>query len=90
MFGAIGLILAAVITQIPLVEKIITPYILLLVTTPRLNFPNFTGFSGQVLSQGPDRDVNEIMIKAYNDWHVDEWCGSAPGRRRQGGYRCRP
>lgn len=45
-----------------------------------LNFPNFTGFSGQVLNQGPDRDVNEIMIKAYNDWHVDEWCGAYPGR----------
>ena len=45
-----------------------------------LNFPNFTGFSGQVLNQGPDRDVNEIMIKAYNDWHVDEWCGEYPGR----------
>ena len=45
-----------------------------------LNFPNWTGFSGQVLSQGPDRTVNEIMIKAYNDWHVDEWCGSYPER----------
>ena len=45
-----------------------------------LNFPNFTGFSGQVLNQGPDRDVNEVMIKAYNDWHVDEWCGAYPGR----------
>ena len=45
-----------------------------------LNFPNWTGFSGQVLNQGPDPDINEIMIKAYNDWHVDEWCGSHPGR----------
>ncbi len=45
-----------------------------------LNFPNFTGFSGQVLNQGADRDVNLIMIKAYNDWHVDEWCGSYPDR----------
>src|SRR6202044_3545103 len=45
-----------------------------------LNFPNWTGFSGQVLNQGPDRDVNEIMIKAYNDWHVDEWCGAYPDR----------
>jgi NitT/TauT family transport system permease protein len=34
--AAIGLVLAAVITQIPLVEKIITPYILLLVTTPMI------------------------------------------------------
>jgi NitT/TauT family transport system permease protein len=32
----VGLILAAVITQFPFVEKIITPYILLLVTTPML------------------------------------------------------
>ena len=45
-----------------------------------LNFPNCTGFSGQVLNQGPDRDVNLVMIKAYNDWHVDEWCGAYPGR----------
>jgi predicted TIM-barrel fold metal-dependent hydrolase len=45
-----------------------------------LNFPNFTGFSGQVLNQGPDRDVNEVMIQAYNDWHVDEWCGAYPDR----------
>ena len=45
-----------------------------------LNFPNFTGFSGQVLNAGPDRDVNLVMIKAYNDWHVDEWCGAYPER----------
>ncbi len=45
-----------------------------------LNFPNFTGFSGQVLNQGPDRDINLVMIKAYNDWHVDEWCGAYPDR----------
>jgi NitT/TauT family transport system permease protein len=34
--AVIGLILAAVITQFPFAEKIITPYILLLVTTPML------------------------------------------------------
>jgi len=34
--GAIGFVLAAVITQFPFVEKIVTPYILLLVTTPML------------------------------------------------------
>jgi predicted TIM-barrel fold metal-dependent hydrolase len=45
-----------------------------------LNFPNWTGFSGQVLNQGPDRDVNVTMIRAYNDWHVDEWCGAYPER----------
>jgi predicted TIM-barrel fold metal-dependent hydrolase len=45
-----------------------------------LNFPNWTGFAGQVLNQGPDRDTNLVMIKAYNDWHVDEWCGAYPDR----------
>jgi predicted TIM-barrel fold metal-dependent hydrolase len=45
-----------------------------------LNFPNWPGFSGQVLNAGPDRDVNLVMIKAYNDWHVDEWCGAYPDR----------
>jgi hypothetical protein len=45
-----------------------------------LNFPNWTGFSGQVLNQGPDRDVNLVMIQAYNDWHVDEWCAAYPER----------
>src|SRR2546429_557852 len=45
-----------------------------------LNFPNWTGFSGQVLNAGPDSDVNLVMIKAYNDWHVDEWCGAYPQR----------
>jgi predicted TIM-barrel fold metal-dependent hydrolase len=45
-----------------------------------LNFPNWPGFSGQVLSQGPDRAVNLVMIQAYNDWHVDEWCGAYPER----------
>jgi NitT/TauT family transport system permease protein len=34
--ASLGLVLAAVITQFPFVEKIITPYILLLVTTPMI------------------------------------------------------
>lgn len=34
--AVVGLVLAAVITQFPFAEKIITPYILLLVTTPML------------------------------------------------------
>jgi NitT/TauT family transport system permease protein len=34
--ASIGFILAALITQFPLVEKVVTPYILLLVTTPML------------------------------------------------------
>ncbi|MFA5883094.1 MAG: amidohydrolase family protein [Acidimicrobiia bacterium] len=45
-----------------------------------LNFPNWPGFTGQVLASGPDPEVNLVMVKAYNDWHVDEWCGAHPDR----------
>ena len=45
-----------------------------------LNFPIWPGFTGQVLNSGPDPDVNLVMVKAYNDWHVDEWCGAYPDR----------
>ncbi|HEY7138338.1 MAG TPA: amidohydrolase family protein [Acidimicrobiia bacterium] len=45
-----------------------------------LNFPNWTGFAGQVLQLGPDRETNLVMIRAYNDWHVDEWCAAYPDR----------
>jgi NitT/TauT family transport system permease protein len=34
--AGVGLVLAATITQVPFVEKVITPYILLLVTTPMI------------------------------------------------------
>lgn len=34
--ASIGIVLAAVITQFPFIEKVITPYILLLITTPML------------------------------------------------------
>src|SRR5271167_680634 len=29
-----------------------------------INFPNWTGFSGQVLSQGPNPEINDVMIRA--------------------------
>lgn len=34
--ASIGLVLAAILTQVPIVEKLITPYIILMVTTPML------------------------------------------------------
>ena len=43
-------------------------------------FPNWTGFSGQVLNDGPDADTNEVMIRAYNDWALEEWTGAYPER----------
>jgi predicted TIM-barrel fold metal-dependent hydrolase len=45
-----------------------------------LNFPSFTGFCGQLFARTDDKDVALAMVRAYNDWHIDEWCGTHPGR----------
>jgi predicted TIM-barrel fold metal-dependent hydrolase len=43
-------------------------------------FPSFVQFCGQLFSRSKDLDVGLNMLRAYNDWHIDEWCGSYPGR----------
>ncbi len=45
-----------------------------------LCFPSFPGLFGEKFSKHADRETALIMLKAYNDWHIDEWCGSHPGR----------
>lgn len=43
-------------------------------------FPSFPQFCGQLFARTEDKDVGLAMLRAYNDWHVDEWCGAYPGR----------
>ena len=43
-------------------------------------FPTFAGFSGRTFQEAEDKDLALIMLKAYNDWHIDEWCAAYPGR----------
>jgi predicted TIM-barrel fold metal-dependent hydrolase len=43
-------------------------------------FPSFPGFSGRLFAAADDKDLALAVLRAYNDWHVDEWCGSYPGR----------
>src|SRR4051812_11830408 len=43
-------------------------------------FPSFPQFCGQLFSRTDDKGVALAMVQAYNDWHVDEWCGTYPGR----------
>jgi predicted TIM-barrel fold metal-dependent hydrolase len=43
-------------------------------------FPSFPQFCGQLFSRAQDKELGHVMLQAYNDWHVDEWCGSYPGR----------
>jgi hypothetical protein len=45
-----------------------------------LNFPSMSGFAGQLWAKHEDKDVSRALLQAYNDWHIDEWCGSHPGR----------
>jgi predicted TIM-barrel fold metal-dependent hydrolase len=43
-------------------------------------FPSFPQFCGQLFARTEDKDVALAMVRAYNDWHIDEWCGYEPGR----------
>ncbi len=43
-------------------------------------FPSFVQFCGQLFSRSKDLDMGLNLLQAYNDWHIDEWCGTYPGR----------
>jgi predicted TIM-barrel fold metal-dependent hydrolase len=43
-------------------------------------FPSLPGFSGRRFQEADDKDLARVMLSAYNDWHIDEWCASYPGR----------
>jgi predicted TIM-barrel fold metal-dependent hydrolase len=43
-------------------------------------FPSFPSFSGRLFLTCPDKMLALAVVQAYNDWHIDEWCGTYPGR----------
>ncbi len=45
-----------------------------------LCFPSLPGFCGETFYKSKDKDLALACIKAYNDWHLEEWCGAKPGR----------
>jgi predicted TIM-barrel fold metal-dependent hydrolase len=45
-----------------------------------LCFPSFPRFCGQTFYEADDRELAMVCVRAYNDWMIDEWCGSVPGR----------
>ena len=45
-----------------------------------LCFPSMPGFCGQLWARVEDKDVARALLQGYNDWHIDEWCGTYPGR----------
>ena len=45
-----------------------------------LCFPNFIRFCGQIFHEAKDKTLAMKGVKAYNDWMIEEWCGSSGGR----------
>ncbi len=49
-----------------------------------LCFPSVPGFVGELFArqvkEHGEKELAEAMVRAYNDWHIDGWCGGAPGR----------
>jgi predicted TIM-barrel fold metal-dependent hydrolase len=45
-----------------------------------LNFPSFPHFCGQYFTRIADKEMALTAVRAYNDWHIDEWHGSNPDR----------
>jgi predicted TIM-barrel fold metal-dependent hydrolase len=47
-----------------------------------MNFSTFVQFPGTLFAVFAHRDPEQAteMIRAYNDWHIDEWCGAYPDR----------
>jgi predicted TIM-barrel fold metal-dependent hydrolase len=45
-----------------------------------LMFPNLPGFAGNLFQRTKDKELALLCLQAYNDWLLDEWCASHPGR----------
>ena len=45
-----------------------------------LNFPTLAGMDGWLFCTAPDKTHALAHTQAYNDWHIDEWCATHPGR----------
>ena len=43
-------------------------------------FPSFPQFCGQLFAGPRTRSSALAMLQAYNDWHIETWCGTYPGR----------
>jgi predicted TIM-barrel fold metal-dependent hydrolase len=45
-----------------------------------LCFPSFPGFAGGTFHRADNKDLALRCVRAWNDFHLDEWCASAPDR----------
>jgi predicted TIM-barrel fold metal-dependent hydrolase len=42
-------------------------------------FPSFPGFAARLFAT-EDPEFSIALVQAYNDWHIEEWCGAYPAR----------
>jgi predicted TIM-barrel fold metal-dependent hydrolase len=47
-----------------------------------MNFPSFPRYCGQIFanSAATDPELALAVLQAYNDWHIEGWCGEYPDR----------
>ena len=45
-----------------------------------LCFPSLPGFAGHNFLSYKDREAGLAVVRAYNDWHFEDWCGPYPDR----------
>ncbi len=47
-----------------------------------LNFPSMARFCGQFFASRAEQDPDLALavLQAYNDWHIEAWCGAYPDR----------
>ena len=45
-------------------------------------FPSFPQFCGQLFARTAQKEpeLALALLQAYNDWHIESWCGAYPGR----------
>ncbi len=43
-------------------------------------FPSLPGFAGGLFHRAKDKDLALKCVRAWNDFHIDEWCATAPDR----------
>jgi predicted TIM-barrel fold metal-dependent hydrolase len=43
-------------------------------------FPSFPTISGALFTFRGEHEISEVMVRAYNDWHIEDWCGRHPDR----------
>jgi predicted TIM-barrel fold metal-dependent hydrolase len=46
----------------------------------QMNFPTMAGFNARTFTESEDKEIALVMLQAYNDWAIDEWCGAYPDR----------